>query len=52
MSGAFELKFIAKLSPLSKERINFNRPLGPHIEAIAADNVSASIAMRSELIGH
>ena len=51
-TSAFEPEFIAAITTMFEERIAFNRVLGLHIESLAAEGVSARIAMRPELIGH
>jgi len=48
----FEPEFIERLKVLFEERIVFNRTLGLKIETIAPAQVTGSIAMRPELIGH
>jgi uncharacterized protein (TIGR00369 family) len=52
MNTPFEPEFIARVKTMFEERIPFNRVIGLRIETLAADDVSAHIAMRPELIGH
>jgi uncharacterized protein (TIGR00369 family) len=48
----FEDDFIAGLKSIFEEEIAFNRLLGLKIAAVEADAVSASLAMRPELVGN
>lgn len=48
----FEPDFIAGVREIFEERIVFNRVLGLQVTGIAADRVTARIAMRPELVGH
>lgn len=50
--AAFEPEFVAALRELFEKRIVFNTVLGLQVTALAADRVSARIAMKPELIGH
>ena len=49
---AFEPEFVAGLTKLWEESIVFNQVLGLKVTSIAADRVTARIAMRPELVGH
>ena len=48
----FEDEFVAGLKKVFEEMIVFNQRLGLKITSLAPQRVSASIAMRNELIGH
>ena len=48
----FEAEFIAGLKSIFEEQIAFNRLLGLKIAAVELDAVSASLAMRPELVGN
>ena len=48
----FEPEFIAALKDIFEDKIAFNRVLGLEITQIAPERVTASIAMKPELIGH
>lgn len=48
----FEAEFIAGLKSIFEEQIPFNRLLGLKIAAVELDAVSASLAMRPELVGN
>ena len=48
----FEDEFVAGLKKVFEEMIVFNQILGLKITSLAPQRVSASIAMRNELIGH
>ena len=49
---AFEPEFVAGLKRVFEELIVFNQVLGLKIAHIGAERVSASLAMRHELVGH
>ena len=49
---AFEPEFIAGLKEIFEERIVFNRLLGLKITGVSGDAVTATIAMKPELVGH
>jgi uncharacterized protein (TIGR00369 family) len=48
----FEPEFIAALKDIFEQRIAFNRVLGLQITSIVPEQVTATIAMKPELIGH
>jgi uncharacterized protein (TIGR00369 family) len=52
VSALFEPEFTAKLALIFEERISFNRVLGLRIATLEAEQVTAHIEMRPELIGH
>lgn len=51
-AAPFEPEFIAALTTLFEDTITFNRTLGLRITAVGAAQVTGSIAMRPDLIGH
>lgn len=50
--AGLEPEFVAGLVRMWEERIVFNRVLGLRIGVLAADRVTATIAMKPDLIGH
>lgn len=52
MRVAFEPEYVQALTDLFEQQIAFNRVLGLRIASIEADRISATLAMRPELIGH
>jgi uncharacterized protein (TIGR00369 family) len=48
----FEPEFVDGLKLLWEQSIAFNRVLGLHLDKLAPDEVTGSIEMRDELIGH
>ncbi len=48
----FEEEFIAGLTHVWEEKILFNKVLGLRLKSITGQRVSASMAMKRELIGH
>lgn len=51
-AAIFEDEFTAGLKDLFEEKIVFNKTLGLKITSLAQDRVTATMAMRPELIGH
>ena len=51
-AAVFEDEFTVGLKDLFEEKIVFNKTLGLKITSLAQDRVTATMAMRPELIGH
>ena len=51
-ASEFEDEFIAGLTHVWEEKILFNKVLGLRLKSITGQRVSASMAMKRELIGH
>jgi uncharacterized protein (TIGR00369 family) len=51
-SSLFEPYFVSKLALMFEERISFNRLLGLRIASLEAEEVSGTIEMRPEFVGH
>ena len=51
-SSLFEPYFVNKLALLFEERVSFNRLLGMRITSLEAEEVSGTLEMRPEFVGH